>query len=230
MRAYSTFEIKRASREERTIEGWASTPSVDLAGDIVDPKGMQTRGHIPFLWQHSHDQPIGAVLSATAEAGGVRFKAKLATVDEPGKLRDRLEEAWGSIKSGLVRGISIGFTGLDYEPMRTGGRRFKSWMLHEISAVTIPCNADCTVATVKAAALAQRRPSRVVRLTPEEMARAGIVSTANRPLSEAMLRAADKMEGEGLPEFVGAQLAALGRAGDDVLTDIRARLARIEQR
>ena len=230
MRAYSTFEIKRANREERVIEGWASTPSVDLAGDVVDPKGMQTRGHIPFLWQHSHDQPIGAVLSAVAEDGGVRFKAKLATVNEPGKLRDRLEEAWGSIKSGLVRGISIGFTGLDYEPMRTGGRRFKSWMLHEISAVTIPCNSDCTVATVKAAALRQRPATRVVRLTPEDMAAAGINRRSALPFTDAVLGTADRYESGGFSEWTGAQIATVARTGDEIYAEIRDRLARLENK
>ncbi|EBT3854204.1 phage major capsid protein, partial [Salmonella enterica] len=58
-------------------------------------------------------------------------------------------EAWASIKAGLVRGLSIGFRPIEYSFLDEGGIRFLSWDLLEVSAVTIPANAECSIQTVK---------------------------------------------------------------------------------
>src|SRR5699024_2113185 len=69
---------------------------------------------------------------------------------EPGALRDRLEEAWQSVKAGLVRGLSIGFKPLETEPIKdTMGLRFKAWEWLELSAVTIPANSEASIQTIK---------------------------------------------------------------------------------
>ncbi|EQA6820933.1 TPA: phage major capsid protein, partial [Salmonella enterica] len=56
---------------------------------------------------------------------------------------------WASIKAGLVRGLSIGFRPIEYSFLDEGGIRFLSWDLLEVSAVTIPANAECSIQTVK---------------------------------------------------------------------------------
>lgn len=60
-----------------------------------------------------------------------------------------IDEAWASIKAGLVRGLSIGFRPIEYSFLDEGGIRFLSWDLLEVSAVTIPANAECSIQTVK---------------------------------------------------------------------------------
>jgi hypothetical protein len=77
--------------------------------------------------------------------------AKIPKVTEPGLLKDRVDEAWQSLKYGLVAGASIGFRPLKdgYEKMEDGGIKFKSVEVMELSAVTIPANQDCTISLVK---------------------------------------------------------------------------------
>ena len=148
-RAYSFIEITKADDDRREINGIATTPSVDAVGDIVEPLGGEFTLPLPFLWQHDHRQPIGHVTHARATPEGISFTAKLVKIAEPGRLKDRLDEAWHSIKSGLVRATSIGFIPLQHEPIASGGLKYTRWSWSELSAVTVPANQDCTIATVK---------------------------------------------------------------------------------
>lgn len=158
-RAYSILDIKSVDEDQRIIEGIASTPSADRMGDVVEPMGAQFKLPMPLLWQHDSRQPIGEVFFAKPTKNGIPFKAKLAQVDEPGKLKDRLDEAWQSIKIGLVRAVSIGFRSIEYSIMEDGGWRFLEWEWLELSAVTIPANADATIQTIKSIDTEQRAAS-----------------------------------------------------------------------
>lgn len=152
-RAYSTIKIKSVDESQRIIEGIASTPTADRMEDVVEPLGAQFKLPMPLLWQHDSKQPIGTVLWAEASATGIPFKAMLAKSLEPGRLKDRLDEAWQSIKLGLVRAVSIGFKTLDAEPVDEknpwGGTRFKKWEWLELSAVTIPANIDASINVIR---------------------------------------------------------------------------------
>jgi HK97 family phage prohead protease len=172
-RAYSLITVKALDEEQRIITGIATTPSPDRVGDIVEPKGAEFKLPIPFLWQHDSRQPLGHVTKAKVTNDGIEFTAELVKIDEPGILKDRLDEAWQSIKHKLVRGISIGFKELEYAFLEDGsyGIRFIKWMWLELSAVTIPANADCSIQTIKSFDIAARaasgnKQSAVVRLTP----------------------------------------------------------------
>lgn len=151
-RAYFVFDAKAATDDEaREIEGMATTPDLDVYGDIVEPKGAIYKLPIPFLWQHRSGEPIGQVIAAKVESSGIKVRVKLAKIDEPGKLKERLDEAWQSIKSGLVMGLSIGFKADDYDLLPNGGRKFSKWRWMELSAVTFPANEAATISAVKAA-------------------------------------------------------------------------------
>ncbi|NMZ77372.1 phage major capsid protein [Pseudomonas nitroreducens] len=171
-RAYSTLEVKALDEDKRVITGIASTPSPDRMQDVVEPKGAQFKLPIPFLWQHNHDEPIGHVTEAKVTQKGIEVSVQLTQVDEPGKLKDRLDEAWQSIKSGLVRGLSIGFSAKEFEQIPgSWGLRFLSWEWFELSAVTIPANAEATITSVKSIDREQRaslgiKAFPVVRVTP----------------------------------------------------------------
>ncbi|EMD8985966.1 phage major capsid protein [Pseudomonas aeruginosa] len=171
-RAYSTLEVKALDDERRVITGIASTPSPDRMQDVVEPKGAQFKLPIPFLWQHNHDEPIGHVTEAKVTQKGIEVSVQLTQVEEPGKLKDRLDEAWQSIKSGLVRGLSIGFSAKEFEQIPgSWGLRFLSWEWFELSAVTIPANAEATITSVKSIDREQRaalgiKSVPVVRITP----------------------------------------------------------------
>ena len=144
-RAYSTLEIKALDEEAGTITGIASTPSTDRMDDIVLPEGATYKMPLPLLWQHNHGDPIGEVIEATVTSKGIEIVAKVAL-----GVTDEIDRYWKLIKSGLVRGLSIGFRGLETEQIEgSWGVRFKKWEWLELSTVTIPANAEASIATVK---------------------------------------------------------------------------------
>ena len=149
-RAYSIVQFKSYDEDKRTITGMATTPSPDRMDDIVEPMGAEYKLPIPLLWQHDASQPIGHVTKAKVTAKGIEITATIAKVDEPGTLKERLDEAWQSIKSGLVQGLSIGFKGLETARIEGSyGIRFLKWSWLELSAVTIPANAEASITSIK---------------------------------------------------------------------------------
>lgn len=154
-RAYSLLTVKAVDESARVIRGVATTPAVDRVGDIVEPLGVTFKNPMPFLWQHKHDKPIGTVVFDTPTAEGINFTAELPIIEEAGALRERIEEAWQSIKNGLVRAVSIGFRAKEYSWMDDGGIRFIETEVYELSAVTIPAN-DQALITGTSKALDQR--------------------------------------------------------------------------
>jgi HK97 family phage prohead protease len=148
-RAYSVLTVKSVDEEKRIIRGVATTPTVDRVGDIIDPLGVKFDNPLPLLWQHEHDKPIGSVKFDKPTKAGINFEAEIASTDEPGTLKDRLDEAWQSIKMGLVRAVSIGFRAIEYAFMDSGGVRFVETEVYELSAVTIPANADALITEIK---------------------------------------------------------------------------------
>lgn len=148
-RAYSFLEVKSISEDRRVIRGIATTPTPDRVGDIVEPLGVKFTNPMPFLWQHKHDKPIGTVKFDTPTANGITFEAELPIIDEPGVLKDRVDEAWQSIKLGLVRAVSIGFRAIEYAFLDNDGIRFTQSEVFELSAVTIPAQADAVMTSIK---------------------------------------------------------------------------------
>ncbi|WP_210246867.1 HK97 family phage prohead protease [Devosia ginsengisoli] len=144
-RAYSVLEIKDLDEESRRITGIASTPKTDRAGDIVMPEGAVFTLPIPFLYQHDSRQPIGHVIEAKVSKKGIEITAEIAK-----GVHDDVERAWKYIKAGLVRGLSIGFRGIDTEQIpNSWGMIFEKWEWLELSAVTIPANADASIQSIK---------------------------------------------------------------------------------
>jgi HK97 family phage prohead protease len=152
-RAYSLLTVKAIDAERLEIEGIATTPTVDRVGDVVESTGGRFKLPIPLLHHHKNDQPVGQVTHAKATKDGITIKAKLARVTEPGALKDRIDLAWGEIKAGLVRGLSIGFKPVEFEPLDVkdpfGGLRYSVWDLFEVSLVTIPANADAQISVIR---------------------------------------------------------------------------------
>jgi HK97 family phage prohead protease len=160
-RAYSFITIKSIDEAERIIEGIASTPTPDRMGDIVNPLGAQFSLPLPLLWQHDHSSPIGHVIDAKATKDGISFRAQLAQTMEPGALKDLLDFAWQSIKMKLVAAVSIGFRPLKYAFLSDGGIEFDEWEWYELSAVTIPAQADATITSIKSIDAGLRRAAGV---------------------------------------------------------------------
>lgn len=148
-RAYSSLIIKAVDEDKRIIRGIATTPTPDRVGDIVEPLGVKFTNPMAFLWQHDAHQPIGTVKFDKPTADGITFEAEIPTIDEPGALKDRIDEAWQSIKIGLVRAVSIGFRAIEYAWIDDGGIRFIKSEVFELSAVTIPAQPEAIMTSIK---------------------------------------------------------------------------------
>ena len=149
-RAYSLLEMKSTDDEKREFEGVATTPTPDRMGDIVEPLGAQFNLPLPLLWQHNHNKPIGEVYGAKATKNGITIKGRIFSGATSRLLRERLDEAWDSLKMRLVRGLSIGFNPIESAKIEgTYSYRFIKWDWLELSAVTIPANTDATITSLK---------------------------------------------------------------------------------
>jgi len=150
-RAYSELTVKAVDEDERVIRGTATTPSPDRMGDIVVPTGAKFKNPSPLLWQHDSLAPIGTVKFDKPTADGITFEARLPKVTEPGALKDRVDEAWQSLKYGLIRAVSIGFRALDnaVEVMQNGGLRFLQCEILELSLVSIPAQPKATISEIR---------------------------------------------------------------------------------
>lgn len=178
-RAYSLIEVKAFDDDKREFTGIASTPAPDRMDDIVEPKGAEYSLPIPFLYQHDASRPVGHVTKAKATKDGLEVTVKLVTpgADSPPSWAERLNSAWADIKSGLVRGLSIGFKPLESARIEGSfGMRFTKWLWLELSAVTIPANAEASIISVKAIDTQQRAasgkaPRRPITLIPSPASR-----------------------------------------------------------
>src|SRR5690554_3243300 len=148
-RAYSVLTLKAVDDDRRVITGIATTPAVDRVGDVVDPLGVKFKNPLAFLWQHQSDKPIGTVKFDKPTKDGITFTAEMPSIAEPGALKDRIDEAWQSFKHDLVRAVSIGFRPLEYSFMDNGGIHFQEIEVFELSAVTIPAQAEALISTIK---------------------------------------------------------------------------------
>lgn len=151
-RAYSQFLVKAVDEERRVITGVATTPSPDRVGDIIEPLGVKFANPLPLLLYHDHRSPVGTVRFDKPTKDGITFTAQLPAIAEPGRLKERVDEAWQSVKLRIVRGVSIGFRILNdaVDFMKdTGGYRYRETEVLELSLVAVPANQDATIQTIK---------------------------------------------------------------------------------
>jgi HK97 family phage prohead protease len=145
-RRTSTPKVVRflATVSDRQVKVIASDGTVDRMGDILVPSGCDLtnyRRNPVVLAQHDSSQPIGRCSYIAVVGNQV-----LATIDFPpigqsetGDLYCRL------MKGGIIAAVSVGFIPLQQEPMASGGWKFTSWELLELSCVSVPANPNALV-------------------------------------------------------------------------------------
>jgi HK97 family phage major capsid protein/HK97 family phage prohead protease len=152
-KAYSVLSVKAVSQSAGvvTVEGIASTPTPDRMGDIVEPLGAKFSLPMPLFMHHDSSLPVGRVVHARATKDGINFRAELPIINEPGTVKQRVDEAIHSLRHRLMGAVSIGFSGVKgaVERLKDGGLKFKEWDWLELSLVTIPANPDAVITGVK---------------------------------------------------------------------------------
>ncbi|EEY94042.1 caudovirus prohead protease [Acinetobacter junii SH205] len=143
-KSFGSFEIKAVDEEKRTFKGVASTPNQDRSKDIMIPKGAKFNLPMPMLFHHDMRQPIGHVTEAKVTEKGIEVTLHIPEIKEQGRLKDRVDEAYQSLKYDLVKGLSVGFIPNwdQAEMVKGGGVQFNEWEWYELSLVTIPCNRE----------------------------------------------------------------------------------------
>lgn len=143
-KSFGSFEIKAVDEEKRTFTGVASTPNQDRSKDIMIPKGAKFQLPMPLLFHHDMRQPIGHVTEAKVTEKGIEVTLHIPEIKEDGRLKERVNEAYQSLKYDLVKGLSVGFIpNWDQAKMiKGGGIQFDEWEWYELSLVTIPDNRD----------------------------------------------------------------------------------------
>lgn len=111
--------------------------------------GLTARGNIPLLLNHQTDQPVGTVTFGNATPKGLPFTAKITKIDEPGEVKTRTDTAWHSVKSGIIKGVSIGFIPRESTPSSSGGTHFTRGEVYELSLTAVPANPDAVITTFK---------------------------------------------------------------------------------
>lgn len=218
-RAYSLLEIKSVEPARRTFSGIASTPELDRHGESLDPAGVTFRNPLPLLFHHDQKQPVGTVtLTATPE--GILFEATIPQIDEPGPLQWRTDEAWQSIKAGIITGVSVGHRALrdGIKRLQDGTRRITKTEICELSLVTIPANANASILTVKSLAAPRRLEPRMKQTPADhiqalENKRAALAAR----LGDIMKTAADDeatLTDEQATEYDGLELQVKAIDGD----------------
>ena len=122
---------------------------MDLGKDVVEKGAFkktirENKGRIPLLWQHDHRNPIG-YLDLKDKDEGLWVKGNLLMDNDVPEAR----KAYKLIKSGIVRGMSIGFKTMKDEVTK-GVRRLKELALYEGSIVTFPMLPAAHIQQVKA--------------------------------------------------------------------------------
>lgn len=172
--AFSILKIKAIDEDQRIITGIATTPTPDRVGDIVEPQGAEFELPLPLLKHHDAECPIGQVLEASVTAEGIAIRAQIFKAADSPELIARLDTAWEEIKLGLIRGLSIGFSPVEYSFIEgdSWAMRFIRWMWLELSCVTIPANQEATIQTVKSfdsqrpGASGRKAAAKVVKVLP----------------------------------------------------------------
>lgn len=144
------------------FEGYASTFTVDQGGDLIrpgaftktlqlDPTPKMYLNHAGMPWKTTTAEdmiPIGVWKACAEDQNGLAVKGQLADLTT-----DRGRMIHAAMKDGRLGGLSIGYKATRVTRGSKAGqpvRTIHECKLHEISVVSDPMNAACTVSQVKA--------------------------------------------------------------------------------
>lgn len=135
----------------------------DRIGDWIAPGAFAKAAFpLPMLAFHDMGDPIGAWESAEDKGGAWHVKGKLL-VDEVARAR----EVRALVRSGAVKGLSVGFITGKAEPRSGGGRLIKSLELLEVSLVTVGMHPGAKVTSAKSAVQALQLAAAINRATAQ---------------------------------------------------------------
>jgi len=149
---YFSLEVKSSDKEERTLEGIATSQVVDRDGDVVVVDGIDLKNFKKnplVLWAHDYfSPPIGKATKIWKEDKDLKFKMKFVEAET----YPFAETIYKLFAGGYINSFSIGFRPDIKEAMfdeKNGGYVFNKSELIEISAVPLPSNTAAVATVVK---------------------------------------------------------------------------------
>ena len=117
-----------------------------LPGAFANTLAEKNNGRdIKLLWQHDAAEPIGCFDTIREDDTGLYVEGRLLLEVQRGR------EAYNLLKSGVIKGLSIGYNVVSSDiDAQSGVRLIEMLDLYEISLVTFPANDLAKVAEVKA--------------------------------------------------------------------------------
>ena len=156
------IETKIMADDTGAISGLAwkfGTP--DRIGDWIAPGAFTgAKMPIPMLFGHDMNDPVGTWDVAEEKADGLHVSGKLLIGEV-----SRAREVSALVKSGAVRGLSLGFITRKSSARTGGGRTIKQLELLEASLVTIPMHPGAKVTSAKSAVQALQLVAAINRAT-----------------------------------------------------------------
>ncbi|MDI9688475.1 phage major capsid protein [Burkholderia cenocepacia] len=140
--------IKSVDDERREITGIAVSPAKDRSGNSIEPTSLTYIDSVPLVLHGNLEKPVGTVQLGKATARGIPFRASIAKITETSPLKQTTDEAWHSVKAGLIRCIDpvvVSREGV----ATTSGVRVVGGEICALSLVAISTNPDTRIATVK---------------------------------------------------------------------------------
>lgn len=148
------FEFK-ALEEDKTFDAVISTEVVDRDGEVLLASGCDYSDFLKtgtVLWQHNQDCPIGKCTKIYKTKGQIKAKVKFADNDE------LASKIYNLTKQGIIKGVSVGFMTKEHrlpskKDLQDYGKEvtrvISKWSLYEFSIVSVPCNQDALITSVK---------------------------------------------------------------------------------
>ena len=144
--------FKVLDEEQRIIEGYATTETVDREGEVVTRKAIQEALEeykaFPTIRYMHERRPIGRAIDMKLDHRGLYVKAKIFKGPKDS------EEAWSLIKQGGLMAFSIGGRVLEArsvfdKTLNRHIRKITKMQLLEISLVDIPANPETLIQVLR---------------------------------------------------------------------------------
>lgn len=145
MRRSPDVEVREINEDARTATVVISTEAVDSYNTILKQAGWDftrfRKNPVLMLFHDYRNFPIGRVTDLRIMGEQTEATIQFATAEQ----NPEAERAWQLWKAGFLRGVSVGFTPIEWHyEEREGGSVliFDKMQLNELSVVPIPANAD----------------------------------------------------------------------------------------
>lgn len=156
------LETKFDTSDDGAIEGKAwEFAKPDRVGDMIEPAAFKGAAlPLPMLFGHDQNDPVGVWETMGEAKGGLVVKGRLLVEDVA-----RAREVRALVRSGAVRGLSLGFSTRKAVARPGGGRTIKALELLEVSLVTLPMHPGARVTSAKSAVEALAIAEAITRAT-----------------------------------------------------------------